>query len=94
MPLLHKLETQHSCEQIGRPTTLGVGLGIVGLDQINQRFPRNHLLHLAQKSPAHGALRGRGLLVIDVGEALRKARTERLGAHEPRPCRRLHEYLA
>jgi hypothetical protein len=48
LPLLQKMDTQHDRERIGHAPTLGVGLGIEGLDQINQRFPRHHLLHLAQ----------------------------------------------
>jgi hypothetical protein len=54
----------------------------VGLDQLNQRFPRNNRLHLSQEALALGALFGRRLLIITVGEALRAALTELLGAHE------------
>ena len=76
---------QHGRERIGRATTLGAGLGIVGLDQINQCLPRHHIFHLAQKSLPLGAFFGSGLLVITVGEALRAALTELLAAHEPSP---------
>ena len=55
---------QHGDQRIKRATTLGAGLGIMGLDQIDQRFPRDHFLHLAQKSLPPGALLGCGLLVI------------------------------
>ena len=79
------MDGQHGLERIGRATTLGAGLGIVGLDQINQCFPRHHNFHLAQKSLPPGAFFGRGLLVITVGEALRAALTELLAAHEPSP---------
>jgi hypothetical protein len=65
----------------------------VGLYQIKQCFPRHHLLHLAQKSLALGALLGCGLLVITVGEAMREALTELLAAHEPSPHLRLHGYF-
>lgn len=71
IPLLRQVNAQHVCQRIGRPTTLGAGLGIVRLDQrigrldqIKQRFPKHDLLHLAQKSLPPGALLGCGLLVI------------------------------
>jgi hypothetical protein len=54
----------------------------VGLNQLKQRFPRHHLLHLAQKPLAPCALLGRGLLVI--------AKSELLAAHELSPRLRLH----
>ena len=81
VPLLQKMDVQHSCQRIGRPPTLGADLGIVGLDQIKQRFPGHHLLHLGQKALASGALLRRGLLVIAISELL--------AAHEPSPRLRL-----
>jgi len=86
------VDAQHGCQRIGRATTLGAGLGVVGLDEINQRFPRHHLLHFCQKTLAPGALLGCGLLLITVGEALREAVTELLAAHEPSPRLRLQGY--
>ena len=38
--LLQQVDPQHGREWIGLATTFGAGLGIVGVDQINQRFPR------------------------------------------------------
>jgi len=82
VPLLQKMDAQHGCQRIGRPPNLGADLGIMGFDQINQRFPGHHLLHLGQKALASGALLSRGLLVI--------AKSELLAAHEPSPRLRLH----
>ena len=90
IPLLEQVDAQHGCQRIGRATTLGAGLGVVGLDEINQRFPRHYLLHFCQKTLAPVALLGCGLLVITVGEALREAVTELLAAHELSLRLRLH----
>ena len=86
LPLLQKMDTQHDRERIGRAPTLRTALGIVGLDQINQRFPRHHLLHLAQKSLALGALLGHGFLLI--------TKSELLAAHDPWPYLRFQSYFA
>ena len=82
IPLLQQVDPQHGLQRVRRPATLARGLGLVGLDQLNQRFPRNNRLHLSQEALALGALFGRRLLIINVGEALRAALTELLGAHE------------
>jgi hypothetical protein len=58
----------------------------VGLNQIKQCFPRQHLLHLVQKSLALGSLPRGGLLVI--------TESELLAACEPSPRLRLHGYFA
>ena len=86
------MDTQHGRERIGRATTLGAGLGIVGLNQINQFFPRHHIFYLDQKLLPPGALFGSRLPVITVGEALRAALTELLAAHKPSPYLRLQGY--
>jgi hypothetical protein len=61
LPLLQKIDPQQPLrgsqvlrrERIGRASsTLGTGLGIVGLDPINQCSPRLHLLHLTQEARA------------------------------------------
>ena len=85
VPLLEQMDAQHGRERIGRATTLGAGLGIVGLDQLNQRFPRHHIFHLAQKSLPLGAFFGSGLLVF--------TESELLAAHEPSTYVRLHVYF-
>ena len=85
VPLLEQVDAQHGCQRIGRATALGAGLGIVGLDLINHRFPRHHLLHFSQKTLAPRALLGRGLLVI--------TESELLAAHEPSPRLRLQGYF-
>lgn len=76
------MDPQHGLQRVRRPATLARGLGVVGLEQLNQRFPRNNRLHLSQEALALSALFGRLLLVITVGEALRGAQTELFGAHE------------
>jgi hypothetical protein len=47
IPLLEKVDPQHDFERI-RPSSLA-GLGIVRLDQTNQRRPRHDGVHLAQE---------------------------------------------
>jgi hypothetical protein len=85
IPLLEQVDAQHGCQRIGPATTLGAGLGVVGLDEINQRFPRHRLLHFCQKTHAPGALLGRGLLVI--------TESELLAVHVPSPQLRLRVYF-
>ena len=85
IPLLQKMDLQHGCQRIGRLPTLGAGLGIVGLDQINQRFPGHHLLNLGQKSLTPGALLGCGFLVT--------TESKLLAAHDPSAPLRLHGYF-
>lgn len=85
------MDSQRGENRIWRGSTLGACLGLVELDH---RFPMHNLLHFPQKSLASGALLGRGLLVITVGEALRAELTELLGAHELSAHLRLHEYFA
>lgn len=85
VPLLQQVDSQHGCQLIGRSTTLGAGLGVVGLDQFKQRFPRHDRLHLCQKALALGALLGRRLLVI--------TKSELLAAHHPSAHLRLHGYF-
>lgn len=85
VPLLQKVDSQHGCQRIGQATTLGASLGLVGLDQFKQRFPRHHHLHLAQKSLPLGALFSCGLLVI--------TESELLAAHHPCVHLRLQGYF-
>ena len=75
--LLQKMDSLHGCQRIGRQPTLGAGLGIKWLNQINQLFPGYHFLHLSQNVLASGALLSRGLLVIAISGLL--------AAHEPNP---------
>jgi len=77
VPLLQKMDPQHRLQRVRRPSSLAAGPGVVGLDQINQRFPRHNRLHLSQEALAPGALFGRRLLVI--------TKTKLLGAHEASP---------
>jgi hypothetical protein len=71
------MDPQHGLQRVRRPTTLAAGPGVVGLNQINQRFSRHNRFHLRQEALALGALCGRGLLVI--------TETELLDAYEPSP---------
>ena len=91
--MLLQVDPRHALQRVRRPATLARGLGVVGLDQLNQRFPRNNRLHLSQEALALSPLFGRRLLVITVGEALRAALAELLGAHNPSPRLRLHRYF-
>jgi hypothetical protein len=50
--------------------TVARRLGIVGLDQITQRFARSYFLHLAEKSLPLSALLGCCLLEITESELL------------------------
>jgi hypothetical protein len=101
VPLLQQIDPQQPLrgsqvlrlQRVGRPATLAAGLGVVGLNQIEQRFPRHNRLHFREKSFSLGALFGRRLLVITVGEALLAALTELLAAHDPSPRLRLHGYF-
>jgi hypothetical protein len=74
VPLLQQVDPQHGLQQVRRPATLAAGSGVVGLDQLNERFPRHNGLHLSQEALALGAVFCRRLLVI--------TETELLGAHE------------
>jgi hypothetical protein len=79
------MDAQHGYQRIGRKTTLGADLGIVGLNQINRCFPLHNIFHLAQKSFSAGALFGSGLLEI--------TESELLAAPEPSPYLRLLGYF-
>jgi hypothetical protein len=84
VPLLHQMNPQRGLKRRGRPTTLTADLGVVGLDQIDQRIPRHNSLHLAQKSLAPGPLFRRGLLVI--------TKAELFDAHESYPRPQSHRH--
>jgi hypothetical protein len=71
------VDPQHGRQRIGRPPSLLAGLGLNGLDQANQRVPRDHGLHLSQELLALGLLLGGCLLVI--------RETELLAAHQFSP---------
>jgi hypothetical protein len=88
------MDPQHRGQRVGRPAAIHTRFGVVGFDQIKQCFPRHYLLHLAQKSLTPGALLGRGLLVITIGEAMREAVTDLLASHEPSPCLRVSKDFA
>lgn len=86
VPLLQKMHLQHGGQWIGRPFTLGYDLGIVQLYEIKELFVRHHLLHLAQKSLAPGALLGCDLLLI--------AESNLLAPYDPSPHLQLHLIFA
>ena len=79
VPLLQQMDPQHRLQWVGRPAALAAGPGVVGLNQIDQHFPRHNRFHLRQEALALGALFGRGLLVI--------TKTELLDAHASRRLR-------
>ena len=79
------MDSQDGCQRIGRVSTLGAGLGVVGLDQFKQPILRHDRLHLCQKALALGALSGRRLLVI--------TKSVLLAAHHPNANPRIHGYF-
>jgi hypothetical protein len=101
VPLLQQMDPQQplrGSQGLPSPTGREAGhhcycLGVVGLNQIEQRLPRHNWLHLREKSLSLGAVFGSRLLVITVGEALRAALTELLAAHVPSPRLRLNGYF-
>ena len=64
------MDAQYGGQRIGRPAALLAGLGVMGLDQVNQRLPGHHLLHLREKPLPFGLLFGGGELVIREAELL------------------------
>jgi len=54
VPLLQQMDPQHGLQWIRRPTALAAGLVVVGLDQIDQLFPRHNRFHLSQEELAPG----------------------------------------
>jgi len=74
------MDSQHGGQRIGRASSLGTALGVVGLNQIDECLPRHNHLHLSQELLPLGALLGRGLLVI--------TKPKLLATHEPRPGQR------
>jgi hypothetical protein len=75
------VDPQHGGQRIGRPTAFLAGLGVVGLDQVDQPLPWDHHLHLREKLLPFGLLLGRGDLVIREAELL--------AAHQHSPGLRL-----
>ena len=75
VPLLHQVNSQHGLQRVGRTATLAAGLGIVGLDQIDERIAGHNRLHLSQKLLSLGVLSRGALLLI--------TESEPLAAHEP-----------
>jgi hypothetical protein len=78
IPLLQQVNAQQLLrrslrlrgQRIGRPAAFLARLGVVGLDQSDQRRPRHDRLHLSEKLLALGLLLGGGQLVIGEAELL------------------------
>ena len=85
IPLLQEMNPQHHDQRVRRSTALFAGLGVVRLDQRDQRRPRHHYLHLREKLFPFGLLLGRGQLVIREAELL--------GHHHPSPVLRLQAHF-
>jgi hypothetical protein len=64
VPLLQEMDPQHRSQRIGRPASYFARLGIVRLDQVDQRLLGHHQVHLSEKLLPFGLLIGRGKLVI------------------------------
>jgi hypothetical protein len=88
------MNPQHGGQGIQRAATLLAVPGVAGSDQVDQRLPGHHLIHLIEVLLAPGALLGRGLLLIAVDKALREAVTKLLSAHEPCGGLWLHKTIA
>ena len=84
VPLLHQVDPEHGGQRIGRTATFGARLGVVGLNQICQRLPGHHLIHLREKSLTFRLLFGRALLVIP--------KSQLLGTHQSSPGLRSEAY--
>ena len=93
IPLLQQMNPQQLLRRslrlrlqwVGRPAALAAYLGVVRLNQIEQRFPRHNRLHFREKALPLGALFSRRLLVI--------TETALLAAHDPSSRLRLHRYF-
>ena len=85
IPLLQQVDPQHHCQWVRGPASFLAGLGIVGFDQVDQRLPRHHHLHLREKFLPFGLLLGRGELVIREAELL--------AAHQLSPDLRLRPHF-
>lgn len=68
--MLQQVDAQHGGQRIGRPAALLAGLGVVGLNQVDQRLPGHHHLHLREELLPFGLLFGGGELVIREAELL------------------------
>ena len=79
--LLQEVNPQHRGQRIGRPAAFLARFGVMGLDQVDQRLPGHHHLHLREKLLPFGLLFGGGELVIREAELL--------AAHQPSPSLRL-----
>jgi len=77
IPLLQQVDPQHRRQWVWGPTAFLAGLGVVGLDQGDQRLPGHHRLHLSEELLSLGLLLGCGELVV------REAGL--LAAHHPSP---------
>jgi hypothetical protein len=78
--VLHQVNPEHGVQWKGRAASFGAFLGVEGLNQINQRLPRHHLLHLGQDLLAFGLLFGGALLLI--------TKTKLFAAHQASPSQR------
>ena len=75
------MDPQHGGQRIGRPAAFLARFGVVGFNQVDQRLPGHHRLHLREKLLPFGLLLGCGELVIREAELL--------AAHHPSPGLRL-----
>ena len=52
VPLLQQMDPQHRRQWVRWPAAFLTGLGVVELDQVDQRLPRHNCLHLGQEALA------------------------------------------
>ena len=59
VPLQQQIDVQQCGQRIGRPAAFLAGLGVVRLDQVDQRLPGHHHFHLREKLLPFGLFLGR-----------------------------------
>lgn len=70
VPMLQQGDSKHGGQQVRSPAALLAGLGVVGLDEINQRLRNNQRVNLRKKLLAFEAFLGRGQLMVSENELL------------------------
>lgn len=70
VPVLQQVDPEHGFQWGGWAASFGTSLGVVTLNQFDQRLPWHHCVHLCRKFLATGLLFRRALLVITKAQLL------------------------
>jgi len=70
IPLMKQVDPQRGGQWKRRSAAILARIGVVGLNQLDQRLPRQHRLHLREELLPLGLLLGGGELVIKEAELL------------------------